>query len=615
MGCSRCILTGFCLLFFYTSYGQQLPYEWGFYHAEFPKKSSFFGDYYHSTGNQMPYSGLGLFSLHPQSLQIPKTLLHLYSKSADPTHNELFPPAILRLQSAFAQQTDRTLHLPSSIEFRSGIIDDPLGKEEHIASIKSMEMMGNPFDTKMFSVHGNKPRGLDFRIQKTDMLGTEKDGDISVMCMLTAHHSSIAAGSSRNNWLPRIGIGNDVPKEMLHIGRKLTFHSGGSSRIADNLFYDINNDCNRRIDPGPGAAISMYKGSISLGISSNPDNFSEPVSFEWGNLQTFRGMIIQQDGNIGIGQKFPESTVDIVSSHQTQGQSVLRIRNNQWNTLFDIKNNGFLGINNQSPKDHLHIGKQFTLHSGTTSFLAENAYIDTDTLKNIDAGNSGFIRFQNGQIILANSVHNTIAHSSIDILRNKENSYSLRGISIDPEQAFIGIGTVLPKASLHILSVSNDSMSAALKVSSQSDNPLLTVLDNGKVGIGTAQPEQSLHILGNVQIGKQKNLGQLCQDSTYNLSVDGAIITKELIITSESWADTVFSKNYSLMEPLELENFINQYHHLPNIPKESDITQHGIHIGSMHIALLKKIEELTLYIIALHKKQGQLEELLSTNKH
>ena len=158
-------------------------------------------------------------------------------------------------------------------------------------------------------------------------------------------------------------------------------------------------------------------------------------------------------------------------------------------------------------------------------------------------------------------------------------------------------------------------MSAALKISSQSDNTLLTVLDNGKVGIGISQPEQSLHILGNVQIGKQKNLGQLCQDSTYNLSVDGAIITKELIITSESWADTVFSKNYSLMEPLELENFINQYHHLPNIPKESDITQHGIHIGSMHIALLKKIEELTLYIIALHKKQGQLEELISINKH
>lgn len=614
MGCSRWIITGFCLFFLYTSYGQQLPYEWGFYHAEFPKKSSFWGDYYHSSGNQMPFSGLGLFSLNPQSLQVPKTLLHLYSKSADPTHNELFPPAILRLQSAFAQQPDRTLHIPSSIEFRNGIIDDPKGKEEQIASITSMEMMGNPFDLKMFSVYGKKPRGLDFRIQKTDMLGTEKDGNISVMCMLTAHHSSLAAGYPRDNWLPRIGIGNDAPKEMLHIGRKLTFHSGGSSRIADNLFYDINNDCNRRIDPGPGAAISMYKGSISLGISSNPDNFSEPVTFEWGNLQTFRGMIIQHDGKIGIGHKFPESTVDIISSHQTQEQSVLRIRNNQWNTVFDMKNNGFLGINNPSPKDHLHIGKQFTLHAGTTSLLAENAYIDIDTLKNMDAGNSGFIRFQNGQIILANSVHNTIANSSIDILRDNNKSYSLRGISIDPEQAFIGIGTALPKASLHILSVSNDSMSAALKVSSQSENPLLTVLDNGNIGIGIAQPEQSLHVLGNVQIGKQKYLGQICQDSAYNLSVDGSIITKELIITSESWADTVFSKNYSLMEPLELENYINQYHHLPDIPKESDIIQHGIHIGSMHIRLLKKIEELTLYIIALHKKQGHLEELLCADK-
>lgn len=614
MGCSRWVIKGFCLLFLYTSYGQQLPYEWGFYHAEFPKKSSFLGDYYHSSGNQMPFSGLGLFSLNPQSLQIPKTLLHLYSKSADPTHNELFPPAILRLQSAFAQQPDRTLHIPSSIEFRNGIIDDPHGKEEHIASITSMEMMGNPFDLKMFSVYGKKPRGLDFRIQKTDMLGTEKDGNISVMCMLTAHHSSLAAGYPRDNWFPRIGIGNDAPKEMLHIGRKLTFHSGGSSRIADNLFYDINNDCNRRIDPGPGAAISMYKGSISLGISSNPDNFSEPVTFEWGNLQTFRGMIIQHDGKIGIGHKFPESTVDIVSSHQTQEQSVLRIRNNQWNTLFDMKNNGFLGINNPSPKDHLHIGKQFTVHAGTTSLLAENAYIDTDTVKNIDAGNSGFIRFQNGQIILANSEHNTLANSSINILRDKDKSYSLRGISIDPEQAFIGIGTALPKASLHILSVSNDSMSSALKVSSQSENPLLTVLDNGNVGIGIAQPEQSLHVLGNVQIGKQKYLGQICQDSTYNLSVDGSIITKELIITSESWADTVFSKNYSLMQPLELENYINQYHHLPDIPKESDIIQHGINIGSMHITLLKKIEELTLYIIALHKKQGHLEELLCADK-
>ncbi|MBA4260121.1 MAG: hypothetical protein C0446_13235 [Chitinophaga sp.] len=56
----------------------------------------------------------------------------------------------------------------------------------------------------------------------------------------------------------------------------------------------------------------------------------------------------------------------------------------------------------------------------------------------------------------------------------------------------------------------------------------------------------------------------------------------------------------------ELEKFIQQYQHLPDIPSTKDVQSKGINVGDTQALLLKKIEELTLYIIEQDKKHQKI---------
>jgi len=52
----------------------------------------------------------------------------------------------------------------------------------------------------------------------------------------------------------------------------------------------------------------------------------------------------------------------------------------------------------------------------------------------------------------------------------------------------------------------------------------------------------------------------------------------------------------------EIEQYIKQNGHLPEIPSEAEVMQNGINLAEMNALLLQKIEELTLYVIELEKK-------------
>lgn len=90
------------------------------------------------------------------------------------------------------------------------------------------------------------------------------------------------------------------------------------------------------------------------------------------------------------------------------------------------------------------------------------------------------------------------------------------------------------------------------------------------------------------------------------LNSKGTLYVKELIVTN-SWADYVFNKDYKLMPLNEVAEFINKNNHLPNIPSEAEIQSNGISVGEMQQKQMEKIEELTLYVIDLNKKNNELE--------
>ena len=64
--------------------------------------------------------------------------------------------------------------------------------------------------------------------------------------------------------------------------------------------------------------------------------------------------------------------------------------------------------------------------------------------------------------------------------------------------------------------------------------------------------------------------------------------------------------NYRLPPLTEVETFVRQHRHLPDVPSEADVLAEGQDLGEMNKLLLKKVEELTLYLI---DQQRQLDAL------
>ena len=114
--------------------------------------------------------------------------------------------------------------------------------------------------------------------------------------------------------------------------------------------------------------------------------------------------------------------------------------------------------------------------------------------------------------------------------------------------------------------------------------------NTGNIGIGTLEP------------GK------------YKLAVEGKIGAREIEVKQGSWADFVFYEDYELKNLSEVESFINENKHLPDVPSEQEVKEKGINLGQMDAILLQKIEELTLYLIGQNKTQKKLMNTIQSQQ-
>lgn len=95
---------------------------------------------------------------------------------------------------------------------------------------------------------------------------------------------------------------------------------------------------------------------------------------------------------------------------------------------------------------------------------------------------------------------------------------------------------------------------------------------------------------------------------TSKLAVEGRIAARELKLTVNPFPDYVFEEGYKLLSLQELKNYIAINKHLPEIPSANEIKDNdGMDVGKMQADLLKKIEELTLYIIQQDAKIEKLQ--------
>lgn len=99
--------------------------------------------------------------------------------------------------------------------------------------------------------------------------------------------------------------------------------------------------------------------------------------------------------------------------------------------------------------------------------------------------------------------------------------------------------------------------------------------------------------------------------SGYKLAVSGGILTEKVRVATSGtafWADYVFDKSFKLKSLKEVENFIKENKHLPDVPSTADVTKNGLDLAETQALLLQKIEELTLYVIQQQKEIDKLKQ-------
>lgn len=183
----------------------------------------------------------------------------------------------------------------------------------------------------------------------------------------------------------------------------------------------------------------------------------------------------------------------------------------------------------------------------------------------------------------------------------------------------LGLGVTAPSSTFHIKTVT----SMAMRVERENSNVFgfeiggttfglydyTTLKYQWRTGAG------DLYLLesgGNVGIGTTNTHG-------YKLAIAGKTISEEVVVRLQgNWPDYVFAKEYKLPSLSDLELFILTNKHLPGVPTAEEVKENGLSLGDMNAILLKKVEELTLYLLEQNKslegQQKQIDKLMEQNK-
>ncbi len=385
-----------------------------------------------------------------------------------------------------------------------------------------------------------------------------------------------------------VGIGVTNPSYPLHIeinqaynastnpyptGLKLQ-NNAGSTRIGlDFLTYSTSTQGSKtaRIE---AQDMGAFTGALAFFTASASDGSSGSIT---------QRMIIDNSGNVGIGTSTPSATLDVNGSARVDnGTLTITPTGNVgwlWVGQFGKPSLSFVAPTGDWQHIHNDGGNLRFSYGGTPSNSLPNNYL---TLA--DGGNVGIgVTQPTAKLHVAGQVQ--IDNNQLQV--NPGSGWLWLGHYGTPTVTFVA-----PTGDWHHITNDGGNLRFSFGGSPSSTNNPLTIFDGGIVGIATTSIPTA---------------AQTC-----SLFVAGKIGATSVVVSTSDWSDFVFDESYKLPALSDVETFIKTNKHLPEVPSEKELVEKGVDTGEMLKMHMKKIEELTLYVIDLEKKYNELKS--STKK-
>lgn len=275
-------------------------------------------------------------------------------------------------------------------------------------------------------------------------------------------------------------------------------------------------------------------------------------------------------GNVGIGTETPAGKLEIKAPYN--GQSQLIINTTSSNAELRFSENGVL-------RGFVWYNSSGNLMSFGRGGLSNSLHVTSDGKFGIGTGDpNAKLDIRDGHLYVGDEVFSNPNNWGQTI--NLEHNVHAR---ILIEERTTGVRTALAShtgGSSRVGTLSNH----AFGIMSNGANRI-TVRNTGEVGIGTEDPGYELDVVGVIHASGTGN-----------------------------WPDYVFDHDYRLSTLADVEAKIETSGHLSGIPSAEEVERNGVDLVDMDARLLKKIEELTLYLIEHDKVLKLLSLQLETQQ-
>lgn len=422
---------------------------------------------------------------------------------------------------------------------------------------------------------------------------------LSLMFIIMAHQAkaqwTTAGTNIHNSNTGNVGINNTNPlvKLAVDISSTTTTYNGYTGANVALMLKNQSNTANNFTVLSFANSGTNTIADITA-INTSHTNHTGRLSFSTraAGAGPQQRMLIDENGNVGIGTSSPTSKLQVLSSDAIGAALNSEVLITRFSTNAANLQSLDLKLIKYSTTDNNWWGNGLRLQRNIDNF-ANSCYIDFGASETNVGGGSNELGFgvgntehmrisHNGNVGMGTTTPSNVQgwHRVLDvsgtnhskILATAVNSTYKVGIFAHDPSWYGGGGLVGTESNHNLFFITNY-------------DAKMMIGTNGNVGIGTTSPDAKLAVKGTIHAQEVR------------VDLNGAVAP-----------DYVFENDYSLMPLDELKTYLDTNKHLPEVPSAKEMEANGVNLKEMNLLLLKKVEELTLHVIELKKRDDEQQK-------